>query len=408
LRPHLYLLQMRVAPVPAKERERLKALSEYRILDTEHETDYEFITELAANICGTCASGIYFIDAQRQWFKSCNGFMMNDTIWCNKLAVQAIDTPDKIVVFKDLSEDDWFNENPFRHDGAPLVFYAGAALQSPSGAVVGVLCVFDNKPGSISLEQKQKLLLLASQVVSMLELRKTRYKLQQRQSDIEMAYADLENIAHLASHDLRTPLNNIISLAHLIKEELGETIGEAGQEYVNFINEAAYYMSDLVSSIHSYSKASKLSVDRYDRINTAALMDELMPLLKIPGNCTFIRDINVAEITAPALALKQILFHLLLNAIQYNDKPQGKITFGISENTTSWIFYVADNGEGIAPDEIERSYHLFKRLRNRDKNGENMGMGLSIVKRLIEKMHGNLTTVSEMGKGTTFTFTIPK
>jgi signal transduction histidine kinase len=98
----------------------------------------------------------------------------------------------------------------------------------------------------------------------------------------------------------------------------------------------------------------------------------------------------------------------LLNAIQYNDKPHGKITFGISENATSWIFYVADNGEGIAPDEIERSYHLFKRLRNRNKNGENMGIGLSIVKRLIEKMHGTLSTLSEMGKGTTFTFTIPK
>jgi len=399
---------MKVAPVPAKEKERLKALSEYAILDTEHETNYDFITELAAEACDMPASALSFIDAHRQWFKSCNGLEIQETSAFSILCSQAIDQPDKVLVVKDLSESDWFGENPFVHKGQPLIFFAAAPLVTASGSVVGLLSVFDTKPSNISLEQKQKLLLLAAQVMALLELRKTTHQLKQREGDIRMAYADLENIAHLASHDLRTPLNNIISLAQLINEEFGEKIGADGGEYVKFISETTYYMSDLVSSIHSYSKASKLAVDKQDRINTLELVMEIKPLLKIPQHIQFAYHIHCPDITAPSLALKQVLFHLLLNAVQYNDKAAGTIDVTVSENSTSFLFDISDNGEGIATEDVDKMYYLFKRLKNREKNGENMGIGLAIVKRLVEKMHGQLSVVSTPGAGTTFTFSIPK
>jgi signal transduction histidine kinase len=223
-----------------------------------------------------------------------------------------------------------------------------------------------------------------------------------------MAYSDLENIAHLASHDLRTPLNNIISLAHLIQEEFGETIGDSGKEYISYVNEASYYMSDLLSSIHSYSKASKLAVDVQERVKCDDLIDEMLMLLKVPANFTIDRDFHVNEIIVPVLAVKQILFHLLLNALQYNDKKEGIITITFSENETSWIISITDNGEGIAGADLDKMYSLFRRLRNRDKNGENMGIGLAIVKRLAEKMHGTVSASSTMGSGSTFTVSIPK
>jgi len=399
---------MKVAPVPAKERERLKALSEYAILNTEHETNYDFITELAATAVNMPASALSFINAHGQWFKSCNGLDIQETSVFSILCSQAIDQPDKVLVVKDLSESDWFGENPFSHKGQPLIFYAAAPLVTASGSVVGLLSVFDTKPNNISLEQKQKLLLLAAQVMALLELRRTTHQLKQREGDIKMAYADLENIAHLASHDLRTPLNNIISLAQLINEEFGEKIGPDGGEYVKFITETAYYMSDLVSSIHSYSKASKLAVDQQDRIHTLELLMEIKPLLKIPPHIRFEYHLECTEITAPSLALKQVLFHLLLNAVQYCDKEAGSIDCTISEDAANWIFTIADNGEGIAQEDTEKMYYLFKRLRNREKNGEHMGIGLAIVKRLVEKMHGELNLTSTPGKGSTFRFTIPK
>jgi signal transduction histidine kinase len=399
---------MKIAPVPAKERERLKALNQYGILNTEHETAYDFITELASKACGMPVSALSFIDGHRQWFKSCNGVEISETTAFSLLCSQAIDQPDKVLVVKDLSESDWFGENPFVHKGQPLVFYAAAPIVTPEGYVVGLIAVLDTKPNNISLEHKQQLLLLAAQVVTLLELRKKARLLKQREDDIKMAYTDLENIAHLASHDLRTPLNNIISLAQLINEEFGEKIGTDGGEYVKFITETAYYMSDLVSSIHSYSKASKLAVDHHDRINTLELLMEIKPLLKIPPHIRFEYHLECYEITAPSLALKQVLFHLLLNAVQYCDKEAGIIDFTISENNAAWTFVIEDNGEGIAEEDTEKMYYLFKRLRNREKNGENMGIGLAIVKRLIEKMHGTLTAISTPGKGSTFSFSIPK
>jgi signal transduction histidine kinase len=399
---------MKVAPVPAKERERLKALYEYQILNTPPETAYDFITELASTICGTPVSLLTFLDAGKQWVKSFNGLELGEINHGQELSSQAIDAPDKVLVIKDLTAEEGLHTNPFSNLGMPVLFYAGAPIVNPGGEVVGILCVLDHRVRSLTLEQKQKLLMLAGQVVTLLELRKTSRLLQQKKADVDMAYADLENIAHIASHDLRSPLNNIISLAQLIKEELGEAIGDEGNEYINFINETAYYLSDLVSSIHSYSKASKLAGDHADRINTAELIEELMPILKVPENCTISVEITSPEIIAPVTAIKQILFHLLLNAIQYIDKEQGIVKVSISENNSSWLFEISDNGEGIAPADSEKIYLLFKRLRNREKNGENMGIGLSIVKRLIEKMHGTISLSSEPGIGTTFSFSIPK
>lgn len=399
---------MRTAPVPAEEKERLKALYEYDILDTAHETEYDFITELAATACGAPASAISFLDANRQWFKSCNGLEISETTAFPSVCAQAIAQGDKVHVVKDLSEGDWFGENPFVHNGMPLVLYAAAPIVTPEGQVIGLLAVLDTKPGTLSLEKKQKLLLLAGQVMSLLELRKTKRLLQQKEGDIRMAYGDLENIAHLASHDLRTPLNNIISLAQLIKEEFGEQIGPDGGEYVTFITETAYYMSDLVSSIHSYSKASKLAVNQHDRVNTLELLMEIKPLLKLPSHIRFEYHIQCAEITAPPLALKQVLFHLLLNAVQYCDKTEGNIHITVGEQHAAWTFTIEDNGEGIAAEDMALMYNLFKRLSGREKNGENMGIGLAIVKRLVEKMHGELRVESTPGMGSTFSFTIPK
>jgi signal transduction histidine kinase len=97
-----------------------------------------------------------------------------------------------------------------------------------------------------------------------------------------------------------------------------------------------------------------------------------------------------------------------LNALQYNDKKEGKISITISENDTSWIISITDNGEGIPGADLDKMYSLFRRLRNRDKNGENMGIGLAIVKRLAEKMHGTVSATSTMGAGSTFTVSILK
>jgi signal transduction histidine kinase len=134
----------------------------------------------------------------------------------------------------------------------------------------------------------------------------------------------------------------------------------------------------------------------------------MMTLLKVPPNFIIVREFHVNEIIVPVLAVKQILFHLLLNALQYNDKKEGKISITISENDTSWIISITDNGEGIPGADLDKMYSLFRRLRNRDKNGENMGIGLAIVKRLAEKMHGTVSATSTMGAGSTFTVSILK
>ena len=106
--------------------------------------------------------------------------------------------------------------------------------------------------------------------------------------------------------------------------------------------------------------------------------------------------------------MKQILMNLLGNAIKYNDKPKIIIRIEVHEDKTKHTFEIKDNGYGIAEADTARIFELFERVDSKDKSDNSQGIGLSIVKRLVEKMGGEIKVHSVPGAGTTFTFTVPK
>ncbi len=399
---------MKVAPVPVQERKRLKALSEYQIFDTKPDADYDFITSMAAKVCEKPIALLSFIDGNRQWIKSSFGTDIKELVLSKTICSQSVDAPDDIFIVEDLSKDKRYSNNEYFYGDQKAQFYAGKALVNADGFVLGTLSVIDTKPGSLSDEQQKMLVSLTHQVQNILELRKKTWQLDDAQANLRMALSDLQAITFIASHDLKSPVNNIISLVHIIGEEYSEVIGTDGNEYVNFISEAAYYLSDMVSSIHSYSKTSGMPVGEYEWVNSAELIDGIKSIINLPESCIFSTEISCDEIRIPKEALKQILFHLLVNAIQYNNKAQPAILVKVDEDTYNYNFEVRDNGEGIAESDYEKIFELFKRLKNRDKNGENMGIGLAIVRRLVEKAHGKIKVESTIDIGSSFCFNIPK
>lgn len=399
---------MKVIPVPVIERKRLKALSEYHIFDTKPDADYDFITAMVAKLCEKPVVLLSFIDGNRQWVKSAYGTDIQELSLSQSLCSQTADNPDEVLVVEDATTDERYNSNTYPYGDQNAVFYAGKALINCDGYVLGTLSVIDFKAGIITDEQKQMLSSFAQQAVNILELRRKTWQIEDCQSNLRMALSDLKAITYIASHDLKSPVNNIISLAHIISEEYAEVIGTEGNEYVSYINEAAYYLSDMVSSIHTYSKTSAMQIDDYERVNTAELIEGIKAVANLPASCIFSTEIDCEEIRVPKEALKQVLFYLLINAIQYNNKEQPAILVKVAEDEYNYKFEVRDNGEGIAEEEYEKIFELFKRLRERDKNGENMGIGLPIVRRLVEKMHGKISVESTIDIGTSFCFTIPK
>ena len=163
---------MIIPELPENEQERLKALRAYQILDTEPELEFEDITEIASQICGTPISLITFLDKDRQWLKSRKGADITETPREEAFCAHAILKPNELLIVHDAKNDERFKENPWVHKEPNVIFYAGAPLVSPTGFPLGTLCVIDHKPNSLSDEQKKALIALARQVVVLLELKK--------------------------------------------------------------------------------------------------------------------------------------------------------------------------------------------------------------------------------------------
>ena len=163
---------MKIAPLPANEQARLKALNEYFILDTLPEDDFDDITSIASEICNTPIALVSIIDSDRQWFKSRYGIKIAETTRDNSFCAHTISTPAEVFIIPDLTKDERFHDNPLVTGEPHAVVYAGVQLINPEGYTLGALCVLDTKPRELNPVQIKILQSLARQVVSLLELRK--------------------------------------------------------------------------------------------------------------------------------------------------------------------------------------------------------------------------------------------
>ncbi len=161
---------MKVPSIPPNESERLKALHDYNILDTGEEDDFDFLTKMASQLCGTKISLISFIDSDRQWFKSTAGFDAKETPREISFCGHAINEGENLFQVVDARNDERFADNPAVLS-KEVVFYAGYPLVTERGYALGTLCVADDNPMKLTQDQAEALQALAKQVMKLLDLR---------------------------------------------------------------------------------------------------------------------------------------------------------------------------------------------------------------------------------------------
>jgi signal transduction histidine kinase len=393
---------MMVARLPVNEQERLKTLNEFYLLDLLPDGDFDNFSRLISAICGgDVICGL--IDIDRHWSK----FNKNiPAALINEIPFGPGAKNDDIVLVSGDTTGEGFGKSLASHK---LGGFARIPLIAADNKALGAICVLSENPIEFCNQTVAALQAVAQQIVRHLALLNKIGDLKQSQIEQKSAYADLEKFSFVASHDLRSPLNNIISLTQILKEEFGEQLNEEGRDYINFLNSAANQLADLVSGILEYSRSSQILVEQKELVNLGELIEEVRNLLHVPEHINIVFDYKDREVHLSRIALKQILLNLCDNAIKHSDKPSGQIEIRFDENQRFYVFTVSDNGPGIPKQDQRRIFDLFERVHhNHSRAIEGIGVGLSIVKRLVEKSGGEIRVESEPGAGTSFQFTILK
>lgn len=392
---------------PQNEIERLSVVNKYKLLDTLPESDFDNITSLVATICDVPISLITLLDTDRNFLKSHHGLDIQESPRDISFCGHAILQNEDIFVIEDSRKDNRFIGNPLI-DQFKAIFYAGVPLRNNDGLALGTLCVYDHKPKQLTEVQKKALIILGKQVMNLFDLRLNNRLLDESKKELLERNAELSKFSSHVSHDLKSPLANIISLTTFLKEEEGNVFTEESVEYINFIEESADSLKNYIDGILIHYKSNELLNEDKQTIALNDLFEEVkrIHLLDDAHFKSNTRDKNVFINKA---AVTQILINLVDNALKYNNSKHPEITLNYSENKNFHIFSVTDNGIGIAQEQQNEVFKLFNNNNQTDvKGNKGTGIGLFTVKNLVKKLNGDIVLKSEIGKGSTFTFTISK
>lgn len=229
---------------------------------------------------------------------------------------------------------------------------------------------------------------------------------QQLLSEIENVNRELKDFAYIVSHDLKAPLRSIGSLANWIITDYSDKFDKEGKEQMGLIAQRVRRMHALIDGVLQYSRVGRIKEERVE-IDLNDLVKEVIDLLTPPENIQISVENKLPVILSERTRIKQIFQNLLSNAIKYMDKLQGRIKVGCADDNGYWRFSVSDNGPGIEERYFQKIFQLFQTLKPIDES-ESTGIGLTIVKKIIDMYSGKIWLESKPGYGTTFFFTLPK
>ncbi|WP_340064976.1 sensor histidine kinase [Ascidiimonas aurantiaca] len=268
----------------------------------------------------------------------------------------------------------------------------------------GLLFLHSAKKEQFSERELNQLEPIISKFALSLEACSTYSKQQQLLEDLEKQNQELNNYAHLVSHDLKSPLRNIDALAHWIREDYGEALPQEAQDNLELISENLEKMDLLIHGILRYTTIDKWN-NRKSTVNINDVLTGEITALKIPDNVKIEIENSVPSIVASHLLMEQLFKQLIKNALQALHPNGGFICIAYQDLGEYHRFSVKDNGKGIDKKYHQRIFRIFQKLENK---GTSSGIGLSIVKKIVDYYEGAVWLNSEPGSGTEVVFTLKK
>ena len=221
---------------------------------------------------------------------------------------------------------------------------------------------------------------------------------------LERSNNELSEYAHVVSHDLKSPLRSINALTAWIREDNFDTLNTKSKEHFDLLESTIDKMEKLISNVLKYAAIDQSDED-FSVVDTGELVCDIVKTIYIPSRIEVQIPKRLPVVLASRVMLQQLFQNLMVNAIKYNDKEKGFVRICSEDKETFYQFSVTDNGQGIPPEYHEKIFKIFQSL---NPDGESNGLGLALVKKVVEFYDGEVWLESTPGEGTTFYFTLSK
>jgi signal transduction histidine kinase len=240
-------------------------------------------------------------------------------------------------------------------------------------------------------------------VIDISDRKQTEIQLEQTASKLTERNQELDRFVYTVSHDLKAPLRAIANLSQWISDDLEGQLEAENQHQLELLRTRVYRMESLIEGLLAYSRVGRTEVAT-ETVDVGKLIHEVLDSLMPPPGFTISVQPQMPTINTKRLLLSQVFSNLISNAIKHCDRPNGRIQIFVRHGAQNYEFSVVDNGPGIAPENHKRVFGIFQTLKGRDTK-ESTGIGLSIVKKIVETEGGSIVLESDLGKGATFRFT---
>ncbi len=217
---------------------------------------------------------------------------------------------------------------------------------------------------------------------------------------------ELDQFVHIVSHDLKAPLRAISNLSEWIEEDLEGALPPDSQQQMKLLRDRVHRMQAMIDGLLEYARAGRTEAD-IEPVAVAALLAEVIDSLDPPQPFRVEIVPDMPTLLTKRLLLSQVFANLISNGIKHHNRPDGLIQISSQDKGNFYEFEVADDGPGIAPEHHDKIFMIFQAV-NPQKSQDSSGIGLSIVKKIVETEEGTIRLTSEVGKGTAFYFTWPK
>ncbi len=245
------------------------------------------------------------------------------------------------------------------------------------------------------------------ELIDITERKRAEQLIEQKSEELSAVNRELQEFAYVVSHDLKAPLRSISSLTHWLMTDYAHLLPEEGQEHLSLLNQRAIRMQYLIDGVLTYSRAGRVA-EQAGNSDISQLAADVWNLLNPPPNMHITIQPNMPVIYAEPIRLIQLFQNLISNAIKHNDKAEGYIEVFCEDDGAMWRFGVKDNGPGIEPKHHDLVFGIFQTLNTKEECPDSTGIGLALVRKVVELYGGRIWIESDVGRGCTFWFTILK